>query len=227
MKTTILSFLIVVMAFIGAKAQTNTETRTLNAFDQLDVSDAIEVELQKGEKQEITITASGIGLDQIVSSVDKRRLELEVDGSKPKASAVKVVITYVQLNEIEVTSGAKVFAKDLIENKDIDLTVASNGYLEIEVKAENLMLEAETNAKMFVKGTAVNLDYNAFTNAEIDGEELVVEHAEVRTNTNASGVFEVTASLKGTAATRGRINYKGDPKIIDVKESIGGAIEKL
>lgn len=226
MKTTILS-LFMVLAFIGAKAQTNTETRTISAFDQLDVSDGIEVELQKGEKQEITITASGIDLDQIVSDVDKRRLELEVDGSKPKASTVKVVITYLQLNEIEVSSGAKVFVIEPIENKDIDLTVASNGYLEIEVKAENLMLEAETNAKMFVKGTAVNLDYNAFTNAEIDGEKLVVEHAEVRTNTNASGVFEVTASLKGTAATRGRINYKGDPKIIDVKESIGGAIEKL
>ena len=79
------------------------------------------------------------------------------------------------------------------------------------------MLEAETNAKMFVKGTAVNLDYNA----------LVVEHAEIRTNTNASGVFEVTESLKGTAATRGRINYKGDPNSIDVKESIGGSIEKF
>lgn len=226
MKTIILS-LFIAMAFMGVKAQTNTETRTLSAFDQFEVSDGIEVELKKGEAQKITITASGIDLDQVVSEVDKRRLELEVDGSKPKASAVKVVITYVQLNEIEVTSGAKVFVTKPIENKNIDLTVASNGYLEIEVKAENLMLEAETNAKMFVKGTAVNLDYNAFTNAEIDGEELVVEHAEVRTNTNASGVFEVTASLKGTAATRGRINYKGDPKIIDVKESIGGAIEKL
>ncbi|GAB2992059.1 hypothetical protein GCM10027284_06010 [Cyclobacterium sediminis] len=226
MKTTILS-LLMVLAFIGVQAQTNTETRTLSAFDQLDVSDAIEVELQKGEKQEITITASGIGLDQIISEVDKRRLQLEVDGSKPKSSAVKVVVTYLQISEIEVSSGAKVFVKEPIENKDINLTVASNGYLEIEVKAENLMLEAETNAKMFVKGAAVNLDYNAFTNAEIDGEELVVDHAEIRTNTNASGVFEVKESLKGTAATRGRINYKGEPNIIDVKESIGGSIEKL
>lgn len=55
MKTTILSLLIVVMAFIGAKAQTNTETRTLNAFDQLDVSDAIEVELQKGKSKKLPL----------------------------------------------------------------------------------------------------------------------------------------------------------------------------
>lgn len=52
MKTTILS-LFMVLAFIGAKAQTNTETRTLNAFDQLDVSDGIEVELQKGKSKEL------------------------------------------------------------------------------------------------------------------------------------------------------------------------------
>ncbi|EPR66846.1 hypothetical protein ADICYQ_4107 [Cyclobacterium qasimii M12-11B] len=212
---------------IAVKAQTTTETRELNAFDQIAVSDAIEVELIKGENHEITITASGIDISQVTTKINKRELELEVSGNNPKSSSIKVVITYVQINDIEVSSGAKVFVKDQIENKTIDLKVASNAYLEVDVKAERLVLEAETNAKMFVKGTADNLDYNAFTNAEIDGEGLVVKNAEIRTNTNASGSFEVLESLKGTAATRGRVRYKGNPNIIDVKENIGGTIEQF
>ncbi|GEO22893.1 head GIN domain-containing protein [Cyclobacterium qasimii] len=226
MKNTILT-LFMLLLVIAVKAQTTTETRELNAFDQIAVSDAIEVELIKGENHEITITASGIDISQVTTKINKRELELEVSGNNPKSSSIKVVITYVQINDIEVSSGAKVFVKDQIENKTIDLKVASNAYLEVDVKAERLVLEAETNAKMFVKGTADNLDYNAFTNAEIDGEGLVVKNAEIRTNTNASGSFEVLESLKGTAATRGRVRYKGNPNIIDVKENIGGTIEQF
>ncbi|WP_339922633.1 head GIN domain-containing protein [uncultured Cyclobacterium sp.] len=226
MKNTILT-LFMLLLVVAVKAQTTTETRALNAFDQIAVSDDIEVELIKGENHEITITASGIDISQLSTKINKRELEIEVSGNNPKSSSIKAVITYVQLNEIEVSSGAKVFVKDLIENKTIDLKVASNAYLEVEVKAERLVLAAETNAKMFIKGSADHLDYNAFTNAEIDGEGLVVKNVEIRTNTNASGSFEVLESLKGTAATRGRVRYKGNPNIIDVKENIGGTIEQF
>ena len=225
MKNLIFSvFLVLAGSYV--QAQTTTETRELNAFDQLEVSDAIEVELKKGDKQEIVITASGIELNQVSAEINKRKLVLEISGNNPKSSSVSAVLTYVQLNDIEAGSGARVIAEEIIENKTLSLKVSTNGYIEAEVKSDKLILEAETNAKMFVKGTADNLDYNAFTNAEIEGEELVVKNAEVRTNTNAYGSFEVLESLTGTAATRGRVIYIGDPNKIDVKESIGGSIEQ-
>jgi hypothetical protein len=226
MKNLIFTLSLVFTGFF-VQAQTTTETRELNAFDQLEVSDAIEVELKKGDKHEIIITASGIELNQVSAKIDKRKLVLEISGNNPKSSSVSAVLTYVQLNEIEAGSGARVIVKDIIENKTLSLKVSTNAYIEAAIKADKLILEAETNAKMFVKGTADNLDYNAFTNAEIEGEGLVVKNAEVRTNTNAIGSFEVLESLTGTAATRGRVNYKGDPNKIDIKESIGGTIEQI
>lgn len=225
MKNLLCTLSLFLMGFY-VQGQTTTETRELSAFDQLDVSDAIEVELKKGDKRDIIITASGIGLDQVSTKIEKRKLVLEISGNHPKSSSVSAVLTYVQLNEIEAGSGARVIVKDIIENKTLSLKVSTNAYIEAEVKSDKLILEAETNAKMFVKGTTDNLDYNAFTNAEVDGEGLVVKNAAIRTNTNAYGSFEVLESLTGTAATRGRVIYKGDPNKIDVKESIGGTIEQ-
>jgi len=225
MKKLLFTFSIVFTGFF-VQAQTTTETRELNAFDQLEVSDAIEVELKKGDKTEIIITASGIALNQVSDKIEKRKLVLEISGNNPKSSSVSAVLTYVQLNEIEAGSGARVIVKDVIENKTLSLKVSTNAYIEAEIISDKLILEAETNAKMFVKGTADNLDYNAFTNAEVEGEGLVVKNAEIRTNTNAFGSFEVLESLSGTAATRGRVIYIGDPNKIDVKESIGGTIEQ-
>lgn len=216
---------LVLVGFL-AKTQTVSETRTLTAFDQLALSNSIEAELVPGDEYEISITASGIDPENVVTEVNKRKLTVSISGTNPKSSSVKVVITYNLLDDVEVDTGAKAIIKGTLEQKSIRLQVASNGYLEADVNADDLFLRAETNSKMYVKGKANNLDYNAFTNAEIDGEGLVVNKAEVRTNTNASGSFEVLESLKGSAATRGRIKYKGDPKEVDIKESIGGAIEK-
>lgn len=209
------------------QAQTVTETRSLSAFDKLMVSNSIEAELVPGEQYELTITASGMDPENVETKVNKRKLEISISGSYPKSSSVKVVLTYVELDDIEVDSGAKVILKNALESKTIRLQVASNGYLEAEVNADELYLRAQTNSKLYVKGKANSFDYNAFTNAEIDGEGLQVNHAEVRTNTNASGSFEVKESLKGSAATRGRVRYKGTPNVIDIKETVGGTIEKL
>ncbi|SHN34609.1 Putative auto-transporter adhesin, head GIN domain [Cyclobacterium lianum] len=224
MKNLCLAF-VLLWSFSGLQAQTATETRTLKAFDQVVVNNAIEAEFVRGDQHSIEITASGIGLEEILADVNKRTLEVGISGTNPKSSSVKVKVTYARLEMVEVTTGAKAFIREALESKSISLSTATNAYLEAEVKAGELFLEAKTNSKMYVKGGADRLDYNAFTNAEIDGENLVVKHAEVRTNTNAFGSFEVTESLKGTAATRGRIKYKGDPSEIDVKESIGGTIE--
>ncbi|MBD3630333.1 head GIN domain-containing protein [Cyclobacterium sp.] len=226
MKNLCLAF-VLLLSFTWVQAQTASESRTLKAFDQVLVSNSIEAEFVRGDQHEIEITASGIGLGEILTEVDKRKLEIKVSGSNPKSSSVKVKVTYTKLDVVEVETGARAFFRDPLESKTVSLSVATNGYLEAEVKAGELKLEAKTNSKMYVKGSADDLDYNAFTNAEIDGENLVVKNANVRTNTNAFGTFEVLESLKGTAATRGRIKYKGDPDKIDVKESIGGVIEEF
>jgi hypothetical protein len=225
MKNLTLTILLVLTGIL-VQAQTTTETRELNAFDQLVVRNAIEVELKKGDKREIIITASGLEPDHVSAEINKRKLILEMTGNNLKSSSVSVVVTYVQLNEIEAGSGARILSADIIENQTLSLKATTSAYMEAEVKADQLILEAETNAKMFIKGTADNLDYNAFTNAEIEAEGLLVKNAEIRTNTNAYGTFEVTESLSGTAATRGRVIYTGDPKKIDVKESLGGTIEQ-
>jgi hypothetical protein len=105
------------------------------------------------------------------------------------------------------------------------LNTATNGYLEAAVKAHSLSLDAQTNSQMSLRGTADQLYFNAFTNAQIDGDGFEANKAEVRVNTNATGTFKVLESIKGTAATRGRVKYTGNPNLVDVKVNTGGAID--
>ncbi|MFC4874882.1 head GIN domain-containing protein [Negadavirga shengliensis] len=223
MKLSITAILICLVSV--CMAQTSQESRTLKAFDKIKVSNAIEAELIKGNTHEIEITASGIALDKVETEVKNRTLDLKISGSSPRSSTVKVKIIYAKLEDVSVSTSAKVFVRDTLESQTVKLNTATNGYLEAAVKARSLSLDAQTNSQMSLRGTADQLYFNAFTNAQIDGDGLEANNAEVRVNTNASGTFKVLESIKGTAATRGRVKYTGNPNLVDVKVNTGGAID--
>jgi hypothetical protein len=206
-------------------AQTNQETRPLQSFNAVKISNSIEAELVKGDKNEIHIAASGIDLDRVSTTVNKQALEVKITGSNFSATSVKVKITYTDLHEVSANTAAKVFVKDPLSARTVKINAATSGYIEAEVNTHALELDAATNAKIFVNGSAETLDLKAFTNAEINGANLDVEEASVRVNTAATANFTVNESIKGSAATAGKVYYNGDPNFVDVKTNTGGAIE--
>lgn len=222
-------YLFTVAAFwltLNLAAQTSEETRTLKSFNAVKISNSIEAELVRGEKNEIEIAASGIDLDRISSETDKQTLVVKVSGSNFGATSVKVKITYQDISEVSATTSAKVFVKSPLNAKTVKINAATSSYVEAEVNSQALVLDAATNAKIVVDGTAESLDLKAYTNAEINGTNLEVDEAKVKVNTAASANFTVNESIKGTAATTGKVRYQGDPSMVDVKTNTGGGIEK-
>lgn len=218
-------FLISFVAFT-AQSQTNKETRDLRDFSSIKVSNSIEAELVKGDKNSISIVASGVELDKIETNVSEDALEVKLGRGNFRSSSVKVTITYVDIDEIQANTSARVFANNELSGTNIYLFSTANAYIEVAVEAENLFIEASTNSKIAVKGTANNLDLKAYTNADIDGRKLEVINAEVTANTAAKGEFGVKESIKGSAATAAKITYIGNPNLIDVKTNTGGDIKK-
>lgn len=206
--------------------QTAEESRGLAAFNSVQVASGIDATLVKGDTHSVEITASGVELSRVESKVTNRVLELKISGISPKASTVKAIVTYVSLEEVSASTSAMVFVKDPIAEKAVNLFAATSGYIEVEVNAQDLLIDAQTNAKIFVTGKVTNLDFYAYTNAEIDGEKLNTDNATVKINTNAKGSFHVNKSITGSAATRGRVIFTGNPNIVDIKTNTGGSINE-
>ncbi len=210
----------------GAMAQTSNESRTLSSFKAVKIANSIEAELVKGTRNHIEITASGVEVEDVETEVEKRQLKVGLSHGNFGSNTVKVTITYVNLEEVEALTGAKVFVKDVIENKSVALSAHTNAYLEAKVHAEKLDLETSTNGKIFVEGKANDLILEAFTKSEINGADLQVENAQVRTNTAANSTLTVKNSIKGSAATAGKVWFYGEPQLVDVKSNTGGEISQ-
>lgn len=227
MKKKIELILIALIAFVGfTNGQTQSDSRPLREFNVVKVSNSIKAELVKGDENKVDITASGIDVGKVETSVVGDALEVRLARGNYRNHSVKVVVTYVDIQGIEATSGAQVVAKSKIEAQEAYLASSNNAYLEAMVDAEKLNLEAATNSRIFIKGKAGQLEANAYTNAQIDGMNLVAENVNVLGNTAASISFTATSSINGSLATAAKIVYDGNPAVINVKTGTGGSIKK-
>ncbi|MCH6232735.1 head GIN domain-containing protein [Cognataquiflexum rubidum] len=227
MKKKIKLILIALIAFVGfTNAQTQSDSRPLREFNVVKVSNSIKAELVKGDENKVDITASGIDVGKVETSVVGDALEVRLARGNYRNHSVKVVVTYVDIQGIEATSSAQVVAKSKIEAQEAYLASSNNAYLEAMVDAEKLNLEAATNSRIFIKGKVGQLEANAYTNAQIDGMNLVAENVNVLGNTTASISFTATSSINGSLATAAKIVYDGNPTEINVKTGTGGSIKK-
>lgn len=207
-------------------AQTQQETRSLGVFNGIKISNSIEAELVKGDSHSIEISASGLDLDRVETDISNRTLEVSVGGTNFGGTSVKVKIIYVEIDELTANTSAKIFVKDVMDAKVVKITASTASYVEAVVNSQSLQLSAATNSKIFIDGMARNLDLKAFTNSAINGEKLETEVAKVRVNTAAQARFSVSESIEGSAATAGKVFYRGDPNIVDVRTNTGGEIER-
>ncbi|MBT0811090.1 DUF2807 domain-containing protein [Litoribacter ruber] len=224
-KITLLLFC-AILASVQAMAQTSEDTRKLQGFNSVKISNAIEAELEKGDRNEIHILASGVDLDKVETNVSDRTLEVKLGRGNFRSTSVKVKITYTDLDQVEASSSSRVFVKDPMDAKNIRITAATSSYVEARVNAQYLKLDAASNAKIYVRGTAENLDLRSVTSGDINAKDLEVQHAEVFANTAGKAEFVVKESLKGSAATGAKIIYHGDPRQLEVKENTAGSFSQ-
>ncbi|MCH6198500.1 DUF2807 domain-containing protein [Aquiflexum sp. LQ15W] len=227
MKMKIKLIVFALLAIVGiSNAQTQNDSRPMRDFNVIKVSNAIKAELVKGNENKVEITASGIDVGKVETSVVGDALEVRLARGNYRNHSVRVVVTYVDIQGIEATSSAQVVAKSKIEAQEAYLASSNNAYLEAIVDAEKLNLEAATNSRIFIKGKVSQLEANAYTNAQIDGLNLVAKNVNVLGNTTASISFTATSSINGSLATAAKIVYDGNPTEINVKTGTGGSIKK-
>jgi len=227
MKMKIKLIVFALLAIVGiSNAQTQNDSRPMRDFNVVKVSNAIKAELVKGNENKVEITASGIDVGKVETSVVGDALEVRLARGNYRNHSVRVVVTYVDIQGIEATSSAQVVAKSKIEAQEAYLASSNNAYLEAIVDAEKLNLEAATNSRIFIKGKVSQLEANAYTNAQIDGLNLVAKNVNVLGNTTASISFTATSSINGSLATAAKIVYDGNPTEINVKTGTGGSIKK-
>ena len=234
------------LSMIGFFLLADPIQRNLQPFKQLYVKQGIEVTLIKGTEYKAKVDVSGCDSQDVLTEVNNGRLTIRMrPNGRYKNIEVKVALTYVNLNEIDVSSAGIVMGSDLLESEVLDIEVSSSGSLELNILSNRLDLEV-SSAGFVALNLEVNrleVDISSAGNVELTGQvhdqalyissgahyegfKMISERTLV--DISSGGLAQVYAKekLDVHASSGGSVEFQGSPVSLSKRLSSGGSVSK-
>ena len=224
MKLAVTSFMLI-MALSICNAQ--TETRMLSDFTSISAAEGVQVELVKGDKVMAKVKVENCELSDVITEVNGRELEIKFKKDFWKWRSNKkawVTVTYTQLEEIEVSSGANIESEQAIEADELELEASSGGRMYLSVASTALYVEVSSGGLTEVTGSTESQDVEASSGGVYEAYNLDSKEARVEASSGGNCRIFVTQKLDAEASSGGSIRYKGDPQSTSIDSNFSGSV---
>ena len=180
-----------------------TETRTVGAFDEVESSNGIEVDVDVGAAGPVELTGDDNLLPLIETEVQGHRLRVHTKAGASYDGHVRVHVPAKELKSASATSGSSLSAK--------------------AVKAPSFVIEATSGATLKASGASDDVRARVTSGATVDASGLEAKSVEIDASSGAAVQLHATESVTGSASSGASITVAGNPKARSVSQSSGGS----
>jgi hypothetical protein len=200
------------------------ETRNLSSFNELSVSEAVKVELVKGNSEKAEVEVSGTDAENVLTEVSGDRLKIHMANGNWRNVNAFVRLTYRNLEEIDVSSAGSVITESPITSDRLEMDVSSAGKANLVFNVGQMEVDISSAGNLSAEGEVEEIEVDVSSAGSMDAYDLECKSADLATSSAGSIKITVTEQLDATASSGGSIRYKGNPDKERVSSSSGGSI---
>lgn len=130
-----------------------TESRDVEAFNQIVVGGLVNVEIKQGDQAGIEVSAFGIDLEDIVTRVEGETLTVTTTGYQ-RGESISIDVTYENLSAIRTSGAATIETDGPINAESLMVVISDTGDAELELNVEVLNIEMRDNGNLTLNGRA-------------------------------------------------------------------------
>ncbi len=200
------------------------QTRTIEAFTMLDISDNIEVELTQDSTRSLVISAPERILGRVRTEVVNGTLKIYTDKFMLN-HPVKVTLSTDSIFNIEASGAAQVSTTAPFNTSRlfVDLSGASHGNLDFVVKGmSQFKLSGASNIN--VNGSTAQLEVDASGASNYDGAEFISQSARAEASGASKIDIHATQKIQADASGTSSIDCTGNPATINRNENAAASI---
>ena len=196
---------------------TKVSTKEVSAFDKVDVSGAIDVIVNIGNKSEVVIEADSAIMPYIVTEVKDRELKIynkdDFGFYNFKNNKILVTITTPSILELESSGACDVTINDL---KTDMFKVSLSGACDLIGSFECNVLDFESSGSSDskLKGKVKNCNIELSGACDIKALDLEVDSLKIEGSGSSNVEITVQNSLDVELSGASELRYKGEPKYI-------------
>lgn len=202
-----------------------TENRSAKAdFTKITISTGLDLYITQGSKNEIIVEADENLQDIIFTEINEGVLKIYSEKNIWRAEAKKIHVTIKNLEAITATSGANVFAEEMIKANSMTVIAKSGADIRLSLDANAVSTAATSGAGIKISGIANNHTSTATSGASINGYELESKNVTVKVTSGAAINIFASEKIDAVATSGGDIDYKGNPENVKKTSTSGGSI---
>jgi len=198
--------------------------RKAGDFSGVKVSTGIDVYLSQGNSMSITVQADENLHEYILTEVRNGILNVYTDANIRRAEMKRVYVTMKDINYLITSSAGDIIGETPVRTDDLKLNASSAGDIKIEVYADNVEINISSSGDMTLTGEADMLEGDLSSAGDLNAYNFKVREADLGVSSAGDADIYVTERLRARASSAGDINYKGNPKYVDVHSSSAGGI---
>lgn len=211
----------------------NTEKRDLSSsFNAVSVADGIDLYLTKSDENALAVSAADEKyMERFITEIVDGVLKIHYDskginwmGSEKRK--LKAYLSFKTLQKLQISSGASVFTKNVLEVKNLNCSVTSGAHFSGEVNISQLTVSQNSGSSVDITGKAGELKVDVSSGAIFKGYDLTADICEAKATSGGGVRINVNKELSAKANSGGGIRYKGTPVIKDLSVSSGGKVSK-
>ncbi|WP_420581083.1 head GIN domain-containing protein [Reichenbachiella sp.] len=226
MKKAITCLGIILASILVAQAQ-SSETRKLDSFDEIKVSESISVRMKKGNINEAKIETRGVDTERVETEVEGSTLYIRMKRGNYFSKNVEIELTYTgELESVSVSSSASIIGKDEIATENFDVRASSSGRADLVLNVRKLDVRISSSADVMLSGKAKFQEIDISSSGKLSAYDMDSEEVDVSVSSSGKAEVTVHALIEGRASSSGRVYYRGNPDKVYVDTSSSGKIRK-
>ena len=219
-----------IFGFIDGSGYVVSQSLYLSNFDEVHVSDAIEVSIVESTNYGVVLTTDDNLMEyvHVYRQGDELRVEIE-DGYNLNATELSVYVSLPALYELSATDACEVELKSVSTSGSLWMVVSDAA----ELRATNLSvtgtlsLQADDAAEVWIQGSGGSLELDVNDASEADLLSYTVQNANARVSNASEATVRTTSSLNCWVRNASTLGYAGSGSV-DIRElSIGSSIMRI
>ncbi len=226
MKNKILLLILFVGFLFTNPISAKEQTRDLPSFSEISLRISAKVYLEQGEKQSVRIVADSETLEQIITEVKGRTLNIKFPNNnifkKWDPGKIEIYISVPEIDGLNL-SGSGDIISEKINTRILDLLISGSGNIKIEqLTAErvNATVSGSGNIKIEDGDVADELKTRITGSGNIDASGFEAKNVDAQTTGSGNISVFSNGSIKVRIAGSGNVYYSGNPAI---ESSIAGS----
>lgn len=198
----------------------------IDSFNRIKLEGAYNIKLIQGDKTSLIVNTSEELHKNVNVYTENNTLHVKNRVNNLGTDEIKLDITVIDLQEIDIEGGAMLTSDNVINVTDLTILIKGGAHIKLELNADNLFARTEGGVNMELQGKANKFTAISEGAGNIDADKLETKEVICRVAGVGNASVFATELLDATVEGLGKIGYRGNPTINKKVNGIGFVYRK-